>query len=221
MAAPTRRALFGAGLAVAAISAPAAAFGTAAEDAALFTLIRALKAAGDAHAQADVASTAAYQRYKQLLGQPPGALRKRTSDWFAGLPVGDDVSEPFYGDLDACLAARDALLPRLHYPIPAAHHARCVEVVGALTAYRKRAQAAEREANAVAAEAAAEHALEAEDAILDQIRAYRPKTREGFAAKAEVAARFIDDQDALNAYGTKWAQAILADVQPMRSPLSS
>lgn len=215
MTATTRRALFGAGLAVAAISAPAAASAIAAEDAALFTLIRALKAAGEVHDRADVAATAAYQKYKQLLGQPPGALRKRTSDWFAGLPVGDDVGEPFYGDLDACIAARDALLPRVHYPVPAAHHARCVEVVEALTAHRQCAWAAEREANAVGAETAAEHALEAEDAILDQIRAYRPRTREGFAAKAEIAARFIDDQDVLNAYGAKWAQAILADGRRM------
>lgn len=211
MAAPTRRALFGGAVAVAAMAAPA--ITVAAQVPADHQLARLISAYEATLAAVEVAEEELLQAHRRLdAARPPvpAAMQLQPLDRHYGWKH-PNCRLSYIGDLQhvrQMQALYGAHSPRAE---------RGTELIAAIGAYNESVDRA-REASGVAEWVDAyDRARKQEDAALEAILDHRASTLAGLQAKAAVAARFIDDQDELGSFGSTWAQAILNDIRTMES----
>lgn len=219
MADTTRRALFGATVAVAALAAPAITVAQPSDDAELHRLIDTLAEVRARMEAADEVWWAAVQKFDKAKGDEPEVLKKRRMyDWSASLPV-DDGESAFYHpeDLPACreaLARNEKLFVESKGAFNTRSRARCAEVVAALEEREAHLAVLRRAHGVDVANAKLEAVMAEEEAVIAAVQACRAKTVDGLKRKADLAGGW-EFGDQLSSYETGWARALLADIRSM------
>lgn len=213
MAAPTRRALFGAGLAVAAISAPAITVAaTSADDAELYRLFAALAATQEEVERADLAWMKAEALRSEIEGDPPQVLRKTDRDYAAGLHMGNWKAGSIHTDLEKATKARD-YNAKLYAGIGINKWSmeRCAEVVEAITAWEAHKENAYQRSGTGPAYDAMEQLQWAEEKAAAALQDYRPRTMTGLRLKAEYVKDRIAAHGEINEWQAAWARSLVED----------
>lgn len=217
----TRRALFGAGLAVAAMAAPAVVIAAPSADAELHRLIDHLAEVKANMEAADEVWWAAVQKFDEAKGDEPEVLKKRRmGDWQVGLPVLDTDGGHFDADdLPACreaLARNEKLFTDSKGVFNRTSRDRCLEVITALEAREAHLTALCRDLGVTEANERLEAFIAQEEQAIAAVQACRPQTLAGLKRKADLMGTW-EFGDQLSDYETGWARALLADVKALTS----
>lgn len=215
----TRRAIFGAGLAVAALAAPAVTIAAPSADAELHRLIDTLTDIRARMEAADEVWWAAVQKFDKAKGEEPEVLKKRRmSDWSAGLPVDDSDSAFFHAeDLPACreaVARNEKLFVESKGIFNTTSRNRCAEVVSALEEREACLNALRSSLGVDDANVKLEAVIAEEEAAIAAVQSCRAKTVAGLKRKADLAGTW-EFGDQLSSYETGWARSLLADIKAM------
>lgn len=210
----TRRALFGAGLAVAAISAPVitVAAAPAAHDAELDRLFAALEQVQADVEKADRAWMKTCEVRDKLEGDPPTVLRKTDRDYAAGLRMGDWKAYPFHTDLEQATKVRD-YNAKLYADcgINKWSMERCIEVVDGLIAWQAHTEEAYQRSGTGPAYDAMEQLQWAEEKAAAALQNHRPRTLAGLKRKAEYVRDRIASKGEINEWQAAWARSLVED----------
>lgn len=219
MSALTRRAMFGATVAVAVVAPPVATIAAPSADAELFALIDKLSEVRERMTAADDEWWARVQDFDKAKGPEPEVLKKRRhADWVAGLPVLVHESGHFdVQDLPECreaLAKNQKLAAESNGVFNVASRDRCIEVINAIEAREVHLEALRQRLGVSDASDKLDAVINEEEAVIAAIQACRAKTVEGLKAKAAFVSAW-EFGDRLTEHETGWARSLLADIRAM------
>lgn len=220
MSALTRRAIFGATVAVAAIAAPVATTAAPSADTELFRLIDKLADVRTRLVSADEFWWSRVSEFDKAKGEEPEVLKKRRhSDWMAGLPVlvheGGHFNIHDLPECRAALAKNVKLVSDSNGIFNVQSRDRCLEVINAIEAREAHLDTLRQRLGVDDASDKMDAIVAEEEALITAIQAYRPKTVEGLKRKSELAGSW-EFGDTLCETETVWARSLLADIKSMR-----
>lgn len=215
----TRSAIFEATVGVAAIADQVVSSAAASADNELFLLIDKLT---DVRVRMEAAEDVWWSRvqaFDKAKGEEPEVLKKRrAADWTAGLPV--LVHEGGYfniHDLPECQVALEKnvkLANDSNGIFNVQSRDRCIEVINAIEAREAHLEALRKRLGVNEASDKMDALIAQEEAVIDAIQAYRPKTINGLKQKAKLAGTW-EFGEQLSDYEMAWARSLRADIEAL------